>query len=129
MNVLLATTVLIDALRGREECRRSLRDLLEGGHKLTISTLNIGEVYSGMHPEEEPKTKAFLTALECFTVSESIARRAGRLKFELSRRGHTSSLADMIVASTALEHKLALMTANRRHFPLDELRFYPAVSP
>jgi predicted nucleic acid-binding protein len=35
----------------------------------------------------------------------------------------------MIVASTALEHKLALMTANRRHFPLDELRFYPAVSP
>ena len=37
----------------------------------------------------------------------------------------TLSLADMMVAATALEHGLALMTDNRKDFPLPELNFYP----
>ena len=35
------------------------------------------------------------------------------------------SLADMMVAATALEHGLSLMTDNRKDFPLPELTLYP----
>jgi predicted nucleic acid-binding protein len=31
----------------------------------------------------------------------------------------------MVVAATALEHNLALVTANRKDFPMPELKFYP----
>ncbi len=51
-------------------------------------------------------------------MSGEIARRAGSLKSEFARSGKTLSLADMIVAATALEHGLTLMTDNQKDFPI-----------
>lgn len=42
-----------------------------------------------------------------------------------ANQGSTLSLADMIVAATALEHDIAIMTGNRKDFPLPQLKFYP----
>ena len=72
---------------------------------------------------EEPRTEAFLSSLHCYPMSGAIARRAGSLKAGYAREGLTLSLADMIVAATALEHGLTLMTDNRKDFPLPELQF------
>lgn len=47
-----------------------------------------------------------------------IARRAGSLKSAYARKGQTLDLPDMIVAATALEHGLTLMTDNRKDFPI-----------
>jgi hypothetical protein len=58
-------------------------------------------------------------------MTAAIARRAGSLKSAWAQKGKTLSLADMIVAATVLEHGLALMTDNRKDFPLPELNFYP----
>jgi len=61
----------------------------------------------------------------CFPVTYSIAERGGRLRNDWARKGRTLGLADMVVAATALEHNLALVTANRKDFPMPELKFYP----
>lgn len=58
-------------------------------------------------------------------MTGAIARRAGSLKRAWALKGRTLSLADLIVAATALEHGLALMTDNRKDFPIPELNFYP----
>lgn len=125
MIVLLDTTVLIDVLRSRQNRRSLLAEPVEGGHTLATAAINIGELYAGMRPEEEPGTEAFLSSLECYPLTATIARRAGTLKSTGARKGTTLSLADMVVAATALEHKLVLMTDNRKDFPLRELEFYP----
>jgi predicted nucleic acid-binding protein len=125
MTLLLDTTVLIDTLRNRKNRRSLLAQLVEQGHTLATSALNIGEVYSGMRPEEAAQTDAFLGSLDCFPVTASIARRAGSLKYQWGIKGKTFSLADMIVAATALEHSLTLMTDNRKDFPLDGLILHP----
>jgi predicted nucleic acid-binding protein len=125
MIVLLDTTVLIDVLRGRQNRRALLAKLVEEGHTLATAAINLGEVYAGMRPEEEKKTDAFLSSLECYSLTAGIARRAGMLKSAWARKGKTLTLADMIVAATALEHGLTLMTDNRKDFPLSELKFYP----
>lgn len=46
------------------------------------------------------------------------------LRNEAARRGTTLALADVIVAATALEYGLTLMTDNRKDFPIPELKFF-----
>jgi predicted nucleic acid-binding protein len=125
MILLLDTTVLLDVLRARQNRRSILGELVAGGHLLATTAINIAEVYAGMRPGEEARTEAFLSSLECYPINGVIARRAGALKSVWARKGRTLSLADMVIAATALEHSLALMTDNRRDFPLPELTFHP----
>jgi len=122
--LLLDTTVLIDTLRASQNRRAFLADLVAAGHTLATAAINIGEVYAGMRPTEELRTEAFLSSLDCYPMSGAIARRAGSLKSAYARQGQTLSLADMIVAATALEHGLTLLTDNRKDFPLPELQFH-----
>jgi predicted nucleic acid-binding protein len=42
-----------------------------------------------------------------------------------ARKGHTLSLADAIVAAIAIERGCALLTDNRRDFPMPEVQLYP----
>ncbi len=123
--MLLDTTVLIDTLRARQNRRRTLADLVGAGHTLATAAINIGEVYAGMRPGEELRTEAFLSSLHCYPLSGAVARRAGSLKADYARQGQTLTLADMMIAATALEHGLALMTDNRKDFPMPELQFCP----
>jgi predicted nucleic acid-binding protein len=125
---LLDTTVLIDVLRIRKNRRTLLAELVTGGHILATAALNIAEVYAGMRTGEEVKTEAFLSSLDCYPMTGAIARRAGSLKSAWARRGQTISLADMMVAATALEHGLSLMTDNHKDYPVPELTVYPLPS-
>ncbi len=125
MILLLDTTVLVDVLRARLNRRAFLSELVQSGHVLATAAINIAEVYAGMRPSEGRKTEAFLSSLDCFPITGEIARRAGTLKNNWAQQGRTLSLADMLVAATALEHKLTLLTDNRKDFPLPELSFYP----
>ena len=125
MIVLLDTTVLIDVLRNRGSRRHLLSDLVEQGHTLATSALNIGEVYAGMRPHEATETDRFLGSVESYPTTRAIARHAGMLKFAHSQKGKTLTLADMIVAATALAHNCSLMTDNIRDFPIEGLRLQP----
>jgi predicted nucleic acid-binding protein len=125
MILLLDTTVLIDVLRAQHNRRLLLGELVAGGHLLATAAINIAEVYAGMQSGEQARTEAFLVSLECYPMTGTIARRAGALKNASACKGRTLSLAEMIVAATALEHGLTLMTDNRKDFPLPELNIYP----
>ncbi len=116
MNYLLDTTVLIDALRGRNERKQLLAELVLSGHTLATSAMNIGEVFAGMRTGEEAKTELLLSNLEVYPITPAIARRGGGTKSEWARKGKTFSLADMLVAATAMEHGLILMTDNHKDF-------------
>ncbi len=125
MILLLDTNILIDALCGRSACLAILASAVSAGHQLTTSAVNVAEVYAGMRPGEESRTRKFLSSFPSFPVTEAIAERAGLLKFKWARKGKTLSIVDTIVAATALEHNLTLITANRKDFPMPELKFYP----
>jgi predicted nucleic acid-binding protein len=71
MRILLETPVLIDVLRSRDGRRELLAELSRKGDSLTTTALNIAEVYAGMRPEEERRTKVFLDPLDCYELSRS----------------------------------------------------------
>ena len=124
MNLLLDTTVLIDALRHRHGRRELLAQTIREGHTLATTAINLAEIYAGMRPAEETRTEMFLDGLECYPMTAAIARRAGKLKREWSQKGRTLALDDMLIAAAALEHGLTLMTDNRMDFPMAELDLY-----
>src|SRR5712671_4127821 len=124
MQLLLDTSVLIDALRLRRRRRQWLAELVRAGHTLATSALNVAEVYAGMRPNEEAQTKTFLTALECYEITASVAEVAGRLKSQWSKKGRTLTLADMLVAAVALQQGCPLATDNGKDFPMPRLQLY-----
>jgi hypothetical protein len=124
MRLLLDTSVLIDALRARGRRRGWLAELVRNGHSLETSALNVAEVYADMHPEEEARTGALLAALSCHPITLSAGENAGRLKRQWAGKGRTLTLADMIVAAVAMEQGCALVTDNRKDFPMPEVRLY-----
>jgi predicted nucleic acid-binding protein len=125
MRLLLDTSVLIDVLRARKQRREFLAKIVREGHTLATTTLNIAELYAGMLQAEEPATQALLEGMNCFELSASVGRIAGKLKREWARKGRTLALADTIVAASAIEFGCSLLTDNRRDFPMPQVRLYP----
>jgi predicted nucleic acid-binding protein len=125
MILLLDTSVLIDVLRNRGNRRDLLAGFVEQGHTLATSAINVAEIYAGMRPHEAAETDRLLRSIESYPTTGAIARHAGMLKFAYSQKGKTLTLADMIVAATALAHGCSLMTDNRKDFPLPELTLAP----
>jgi predicted nucleic acid-binding protein len=122
---LLDTSVVIDAINGKRGRWQLLASLVEGGEELACSAITLLEVYAGMRPRESAATQLFLDALEQYGVDSELARYAGLLKNEWSKRGRTLSIADVLIGATALAHKLVLMTDNRKDFPMPGLALYP----
>ena len=123
--IILDTTVLIDALRNRNQRRALLAGLVVSGQELATSTICVAEVYGGLRPGEELATRAFLSGVDMVPVSPAIAERAGELKAAFRRQGQTRSITDMIVAATALENAFPVATDNRKDFQIPGLTLFP----
>ncbi len=46
------------------------------------------------------------------------------MKQAWARKGRTLALTDMLIAATALEHELTLITDNHKDFPMPELLLF-----
>ena len=125
MNPLFDSTDLIYVLRNQPEAVRISRLAAGSFDKLYTSAMNVAEVFSGMRRGEEEKTERLIESFTVLPVTKEIARAAGHLKLEWARKGRTLSVQDMIVAATALEHSLMLVTHNRKDFPMEGLVFWP----
>jgi predicted nucleic acid-binding protein len=102
-DLLVDTDVFIDHLRGH-------RPLAPGKHRIFYSTITRAELFAGRGADEEP-IRLLLSPFAEVAVDRAIAERGGRL-----RRGTSMALPDALIAATALERGLALMTRNTREF-------------
>jgi toxin FitB len=101
-DLLVDTDVFIDHLRGAAELRA-------GRHRLHYSVITRAELVAGTTATELVAT--LLGPFHELPVDRSVAERAGRLRRESGAR-----LPDALIAATAIEHHLQLVTRNRRDF-------------
>jgi predicted nucleic acid-binding protein len=118
--LLLDTTVLIDALRGRGAAGR-LRGLRGEGPPPYICAINIEEVWRGVRPDEESAVGRLLGALRIAPLGAAEGERAGRWRSEFAARGTTLAQADCLIAAAAVGVGARLATGNPRDFPMGEL--------
>lgn len=119
MTYLLDTDTLVFYLRGRDDVRRKLLGipLVE----LCTRGVCIGELYYGAAKSqrraerraEVDRLRGLLTALP---LSNAETERFGVLKASLESRGERLADADLMIAATALEHNLVVVTGNLRHY-------------
>ena len=125
---LLDTSIIIDVLNGKRERGKLLQDLLTQGDLLACCPVNVSEIYAGMRPKEEAATETFLQSLDFYEITWNVAKLAGLLKRDYSKKGQTLSLPDTTIAAVALEYNLTLITDNIKHYPMPELKLYPLVN-
>ncbi|MCX6030319.1 MAG: type II toxin-antitoxin system VapC family toxin [Chloroflexi bacterium] len=113
--LLLDTNVLVLHLRKRGSVTEFL---LKWGQQdnLHISVVTRTELIAGMRPREERTTMDLLASLHNLPITPAIADRAGRLIYAKARQGIQVSFPDALIAATALEHELIVVTTNARHF-------------
>ena len=105
--------IIIDYLRGIPKARDFL---VEAGDQTTlfISVVTVMEVYAGKDTRDTTKRDlidAFLDGFHIVELPRSLAQHAGVLRREYGR-----PFADMVIAATAIEYSLILVTRNIRHF-------------
>ena len=101
-DLLVDTDIFIDHLRGATA-------LAPGRHRLHYSVVTRAELFAG-----NTATNLSIQLLAPFRelgVDRAVAERAGRIAREFGVR-----LPDALVAATAIEHSLGLVTRNRKHF-------------
>jgi predicted nucleic acid-binding protein len=118
---LLDTTAIIDYLRDKSGVPDLLEKLCLEGSLLCCCPINIVEVYAGMRDKEKSPTDAFLNSLKCYEMTLATGRIAGELKRKYSKKGMTLSTAEVLIAATAMQNRLTLVTNNARHFPSEEV--------
>jgi predicted nucleic acid-binding protein len=111
--LLLDTDVLVEYLRGRPEAIEYLEGLESD---LFVSVVSVAELFSGVKGDEEERLlEQFLLAFTALSVTEGVARLGGHYRRDF-RPSHGTGLADALIAATAEENGVNLVTFNRRHF-------------
>lgn len=118
-NVLVDTDILIDFLRGTAEAQELLLSLAEAS-TLCCSVTTVAELYAGMKPQERQKTTELIDSLTILDVTLPIAEKAGKYKRE--EKGHALELDDFLIAATAFVHGAVLVTGNRKHYPMRDIK-------
>jgi predicted nucleic acid-binding protein len=112
--MLVHTDVLIWHLRGYPNATRRLDEL----GALTLSAISWLELLQGMRNKAElmaVKKMLEKRSARLLPVTEAITLRATELMESLTL-SHGLQMADALIAATAIEHQLAVLTANVKHF-------------
>jgi len=112
------TSVLIDHLRGRDDARRVLGEIVDADEQLLGSVLTRAELLAGARSAERPRIEALLGVVEWMPVTLEIADRAGELARECLRSHPGIDTVDYVIAATVEQTRGRLLTRNVEHFPM-----------
>lgn len=128
MSYLVDSDWLIDAFIGVPTAVKVLAHLHDEG--LAVSVISYGELFEGAlgAPDslaELARFRRFLGRLTLLTLDDATMEHFAIIRADLRRRGQLIPDLDLLIAATAIQHDLILVTRNVRHFArLPELQLY-----
>ncbi len=114
-NYLLDTGIVIRHLRGHRQIVQLLRGLGKTG-RLSVATVTRLEIHAGMHPDEKYGTRKLLSRFLTYDLGIEVADRAGEYINQARLQQIGLSVPDAIIAATAVQHNLTLVTLNQFDF-------------
>jgi predicted nucleic acid-binding protein len=124
VNVLVDSDVLIEVSRARDVALLEKWSQLSGSHHTILySPVTSAELWWGVRQHEQPALIALFRGMKCVPADETTGRFAG----DFLRRyagSHGMKIGDALIAAAAAQHRAALWTHNRKHFPMLEIDFF-----
>jgi len=122
--VLVDTDILIEVFR-RQDPRLLDRwiALSKSEAMVVYSPVTEAEIFQGLLDHERPDVVDGLASLTCVEIDCHIGRQAGNYLREY-KKSHGLLIADALIAATASVHNVRLWTRNRKHFPMNDVRFF-----
>jgi tRNA(fMet)-specific endonuclease VapC len=126
LRYLLDTDWVIHWLHGHEKIQRRLVELREQG--LALSAVSLAELWEGVSYSRDPekserKLRDFLKRVSLIGIDEETCRIFGKERGRLRAEGKRTGDFDLVIGVTARQHRLTLLSNNRRHFEnIEDLR-------
>lgn len=120
---LIDTDVLIWVLRGNGEYERLLQRLKDK-QPLAISPITIAEIYKNVFPSELVKTEDILSQFQVYDVTTTIARQAGLYWQSYRKDLKNLNITDCLIAATANVNEATLVSLNKKHFPMKDIKLF-----
>ncbi|QGP90793.1 tRNA(fMet)-specific endonuclease VapC [Neomoorella glycerini] len=114
---LLDTGPIIAHLRNITGMMELFNSLVDEG-QMAVAAVSVTEIWQGAKEREIEPTRHFFTGVKVIPLDEQLATRAGLLARGLRAQGFTASLADAVIAVTALQLQVPLLTTNPKHFTI-----------
>lgn len=124
---LLDTDVLIWVLRGKKEIIDKVLQLKDKS-SLCISVISIAEIYKNIFPSELTVTEDYLQQHIIFEVDQKTAKIAGLYFQQYSKQLQNLSLMDCLIAGCANVNNLTLVSLNKKHFPMKDIKIQSPLS-
>ena len=118
--LLLDSTVLIDALRGRPAATR-VAGLRRRDIQPWVCVISVEEIWRGLRPDEGAAARRLFNALRLAPLGVAEGTRAGVWRRTFAEQGVTLHQADCLIAAAAEGIGAALATANIDDFPMREV--------
>lgn len=120
MKYLLDTCAVSDFIKGDKNTHKRLKQT--SPHHIYLSTISVMEIQYGLalNPARAKKIlvpiKALLKSISPVSFQYKTAEIVGEIRADLAKAGKPIGAYDILIAATALEHKLILVTSNTREF-------------
>lgn len=113
--LLIDTDVLIDFLRGLEQAKDFIASLPEQAY---VSAITVAELHVGVrNGKERAVLTEFLDTLDTIALDAETAANGGLLRRDYGK-SHGVGLNDALIAATAINKRLQLVTLNEKHCPM-----------
>ena len=121
MKFLLDTNIVIDFLRGKKPIVERIGQILPQG--IGVSVVSLAELYHGVYKSSRSKynlekVEEFISVpgISIVDLDKQIARYYGKMLAELESRGVKLAEVDVLIAATAGEMGLTVLTGDKKHF-------------
>ncbi len=118
--LLLDSTVIIDALRGRPAAAR-IAGLRRTGVEPWACVISVEEIWRGLRQEEQPVARRLFRGLRLAPLGLAEGVMAGTWRREFAARGITIHQADCLIAAATIGIGATLATANVADFPMPDI--------
>jgi len=118
--VILDSTFLIDVLRGKASVEELLGEVDVSGPPF-VTSVTVMELYEGIYLAESTEreravVEEMLDGINEIPFDRACGKRAGQINAELVAAGEPIDETDVMIAATALDYDLPVVTRNVDHF-------------
>lgn len=120
MRYLLDTCVISDFVKGEPGTQSRLKQISPAD--IAISSITVMEVRYGLalNPQRVQKVElaiaSLLASMTVLAFNTEEAEQAAQIRAMLKSQGQPIGAYDVLIAATALQHQLLMVTANQREF-------------